>query len=276
MCNPSFKHMMTATALAVSLFASGVTWAQDASGLSGPEIFEKVNTRDDGEVLTRDMKITMSDKSGKSRVQNTHTYRRYYGKEKRAVIFYTDPANVKDTGFLTYDYPDPEKEDDQWLYLPALRRVRRISSSNRGDYYLGTDLTYEDIKLDTRLSDEMSWTRVGEEDIKGVPCILIEGIPHTPEIAEELGYSKYHAWVDPSIWMVRKNTAWDTNGNSLKTVSWEDFIEVDGIWAVQRMFTENHKTGHSTIMEFSHIDFTTPIDDDKFTERALKRGVRGR
>ncbi len=274
----SSNGLMTFALLAFYLLAGGPSPAQEqeGEGLVGQEIVDQVNARDDGEVLTRDMKITMKDDRGKTRVQNTHTYRRYYGEEKRAVIFYTDPANVKDTGFLTYDYPEADKEDDQWLYLPALRRVRRISSSNRGDYYLGTDLTYEDIKLDTRLSGEMNWERVGEADVNGVHCLIVEGTPKAPEIAEELGYSKYQAWVDPLIWMARRTTAWDTNGNHLKTVSWEDFIEVDGIWAVERMFTENHKTGHTTLMEFSNIDFTTPIDDDKFTERALKRGVRGR
>ncbi len=270
------KGFTTSAVLVLCLLAAGPLPGQDSEGLSGQEIVDRVNARNDGEVLTRDMRITMKDESGKTRVQNTHTYRRYYGEEKRAVIFYTDPANVKDTGFLTYDYPEAEKEDDQWLYLPALRRVRRISSSNRGDYYLGTDLTYEDIKLDTRLSGEMNWERVGEEDIDGVQCIIIEATPKTPEIAQELGYSRYRAWVDPQIWMNRRTTAWDTNGNHLKTVFWEDFTEIDGIWSVQRMFTENHKTGHTTLMEFSNIDFTTPIEDDKFTERALKRGVRGR
>lgn len=270
----SMTSTTMAFALLLTLVLAGPALAQEE--LSGQEIFEKVNTRDDGEFLTRDMKITMADDSGKTREQNTHTYRRYYGKEKRAVIFYTDPANVKDTGFLTYDYPDPDKDDDQWLYLPALRRVRRISSSNRGDYYLGTDLTYEDIKLDTRLSDEFDWKRVGVEDVEGVRCLVIEGTPKSKETAEELGYSKFKAWIDPEIWMMRRSEAWDTNGNFLKTVEWEDFTEISGIWTVQRMFTRNHKTGHTTLMEFSNIDFETPIDDDKFTERALKRGVRGR
>lgn len=275
---PSFRSngLMIFVLLSICLLGPRPSHAQAGEGLSGQEIVDRVNARDDGEMLTRDMKITMKDDGGKTRVQNTHTYRRYYGEEKRAVIFYTDPANVKDTGFLTYDYPEADKEDDQWLYLPALRRVRRISSSNRGDYYLGTDLTYEDIKLDTRLSGEMNWERVGEEDVDGAHCIIIEARPKTPEIAHELGYSRYRAWVDPQIWMSRRTTAWDTNGNHLKTVAWQDFIEIDGIWTVQRMFTENHKTGHSTLMEFSNIDFKTPIDDDKFTERALKRGVRRR
>ncbi len=162
-------------------------YTQDGELPSGEEIADRINARDDGEFLTRDMKITMKDKSGKTREQLTHTYRRYYGKEKRAVIFYVDPANVKDTGFLTYDYPDSGKEDDQWLYLPALRRVRRISSSNRGDYYLGTDLTYEDIKLDTRISREFDWITLGMGDVKGTKCYHIEGTPKSKEIAEELG-----------------------------------------------------------------------------------------
>lgn len=244
---------------------------------SGAEVIEKVNARDDGQVLTRNMAIKMSDKSGKVREQMTYTYRKYYGEEKRSVIFYTKPANVKDTGFLTFDYDDPTEDDDQWLYLPALRRVRRISSSNRGDYFLGTDYTYEDMKLDTRMSaTDYNWTTIGEETIGGVKCIVVEGEPVDEETAEELGYSKYVAFVDPANWMQLKIDMWDINGNPLKTVYARDVRQVQGIWTVHISYAENHKTGHSTLFTFTNIDYETPVADDMFSERALKRGVRGR
>src|SRR5690606_12068544 len=110
----------------------------------------------------------------------------------RSTIFYTAPANIQDMAFLTYDYPDDGKDDDQWLYLPELRRDRRISSSNRGDYYLGTDFTYEDMKLDTRLSaDDYSWTALPMAEVDGVSCYVVEGTPVDENTADELGYGKY-------------------------------------------------------------------------------------
>ena len=117
--------------------------AQDT--LTGDEIVAQMNARDDGNYVTRGFSIELTDRSGKTRTEKTIAYRRYFGDEKRTIIFYTEPTRVRGTGFLTYDYADPAIDDDQWLYLPALRKVRRISASDRGDYFLGTDFTYEEI-----------------------------------------------------------------------------------------------------------------------------------
>lgn len=262
------------TIVAAILAGSTNTVAQDAELPSADEIVDAVNSRDDGASLTRTMHITMTDRRGKTREQTAKAFRKYYGDEKRSTIFYVEPANIKDTAFLTYDYYGTEKDDDQWLYLPELRRVRRISSSNRGDYYLGTDFTYEDIKLDTRLGvEDYNWTTIGTENLEGHGCFVIEGIPVDKETAEELGYGKHRVWVDRDAWIVRQNQLWDVNGNELKTVSWQDWQEFDGIWSVGTMIAENHKTGHKTVFSFSDIDYATEIPDDTFTERALTRGV---
>ncbi|MEE9254559.1 MAG: MMPL family transporter, partial [Pseudomonadales bacterium] len=121
---------------------------------SGLEIMQSVVARDEGEYVTRKLRMEMTDRRGVTRVRETHGYRRYFGAEKRTVVFYLSPTNVKGTGFLTYDYPDAERDDDQWLYLPALRKVRRISASDRGDYFLGTDFTYEDVKKEGKVALE--------------------------------------------------------------------------------------------------------------------------
>jgi outer membrane lipoprotein-sorting protein len=187
-------------------------------------------------------------------------------------MFYESPASVKGTGFLTYDYPEPEREDDQWLYLPALRKVRRISASARGDYFLGTDFTYEDIKKQGKLSSEdFVWKTLGRESVNGCECYVLEGAPVSEKIAKELGYGRVKSWVDPEIWMSRKLEAWDVNGNPLKVVEFDDIRPVSEIWTTHRIDVRNHKTGHSTAFRFSDVDYRTAVPDDVFTERALRR-----
>jgi outer membrane lipoprotein-sorting protein len=248
--------------------------ADDVGQPQGDEVVRFVNARDDGESLSRVMDITLTDKRGKTRTQTAKTFRRYYDGEKRSTIFYVSPANIKDTAFLTFDYLDDSEEDDQWLYLPELRRVRRISSSNRGDYYLGTDFTYEDMKLDTRLSaDDYNWKTLGTAPVDGIECILIEGIPVDEKTANELEYGKLQAYVDPERWIQHKTDVWDVNGNHLKTVLWKDWELIDGIWVVRVMEATNHKSGHKTRFEFRGIDVQAPVPDEMFTERALRRGV---
>ncbi len=241
----------------------------------GIAIVEKVNSRDDGQSVKRDMKMTLIDRRDKIRERETVGYRKYYGEEKRSIFFYQSPTNVKGTAFLTYDYADPDKEDDQWLYLPALRKTRRISASDRGDYFLGTDFTYEDIKLETKLGKEdYNWKTIGTDTVDSHNVIVLEAIPVDKETAEELGYGKIHSYIDPDIWISRKGEFWDERMNRLKTIRIKDIRKVDGIWTAHRLEAENHKTGHRTIFEFSNVDYEESVPDRLFTEQALRRGVR--
>ena len=263
-------------ALIILILSSYASYSDETRNdfMSGDEIAKKINERDEGNSVSRDLLMELIDKSGKKRVRNTVGFRKYYGEEKRTVIFYKSPKNIKDTAFLTYDYPEVSKDDDQWLYLPALRKVRRISASDRGDYFLGTDFTYEDIKLETRVSiDDYNRKTVGIEIIDGKECYIVESVPVSEKVAKELGYGKIRSWIDNSIWITRKAEFFDIRQNPLKTTYVKDIKQVQGIWTPHKMTVENHKTGHKTVFTFSNIDYKSKVRDDLFTERALKRGI---
>lgn len=241
----------------------------------GKAIVQKVNARDDGRSVKRDLEMTLIDRRDKVRERQIVGYRKYYGEEKRSVLFYKSPTNVRGTAFLTYDYPDPEKEDDQWLYLPALRKTRRISASDRGDYFLGTDFTYEDIKLETRLSEEdYHWKTIGTDTVGGHRVYVLEGKPVDEQTAEELGYGKVRSYIDSEIWISRKGEYWDERMNRLKTIRVSNIRKVDGIWTAHRLRAVNHKNGHKTIFVFSDVNYEEPVPDRIFTEQALRRGIR--
>lgn len=240
---------------------------------SGDEIVKQLNARDDGQQVSRALTMELIDRRGKSRVRETIAYRRYYGDEKRTVLFYQSPTNVKGTGFLTYDYADATGDDDQWLYLPALRKVRRISASDRGDYFLGTDFSYEDIKKETRIAvEDYTFKTLATEEVDGHLTYVLEGTPVDSETAEELGYGRVLWYVDPEIWISRRTEMWDVNGNSLKTLRSENIESIQGIWTSLRLSAINHKTGHSSIFTFSDVDYQASVDDSIFEQRALRRG----
>ena len=244
-----------------------------ASGLlSGLDIAKNINQVEEGVQQTRKLHMKMVDRRGKVRERYTLGFRKYYGEEKRTVLFYLKPKNIKDTAFLTYDYPD--NEDDQWLYLPALRKARRISASDRGDYFLGTDYTYEDIKKEGKVETrDYNFTTLAQDTIDGTLTYLVEGVPKGKKIAKELGYGKAHWWVDPSNWVVLKAKYWDTKLNELKTLNMGDVRKVDGIWTRHTMKVANHKTGHSTEFTFSEVDYESQVKDKLFTRQAITRGV---
>jgi len=240
----------------------------------GDEIARRVNARDEGVAVARNLTMQMTDRHGKTRTRKTRAFRKYYGAEKRTVIFYLEPSNVKDTAFLTWDYADPDKDDDQWLYLPAMRKVRRISASDRGDYFLGTDLTYEDIKLETRIGIK-DYTRktIVEDEVNGHPCYVVESVPVDKQTARELGYGRVEQCVDSEIWMVRRARYWDTRGKPLKTSYFRDIRQVQGVWTQHRVDVENHKTGHTTVFLFSDVDYRGTVGDQLFSQDALRRGL---
>ena len=259
---------------ATPVFAQSSISRSETALPTGEEVAAHINSRDEGKAVSRKLSIEMRDKRGKIRQRETKSYRKYFAGEKRTVIFYLAPKNIKDTAFLTYDYNDPELEDNQWLYLPALRKVRRISASDRGDYFLGTDMTYEDIKLETRVSTaDFDFQTIGTCDADGKPGLQIEGTPKTQEIARELGYSKSQSCVDSEVWMVRTSQFWDIKGNLLKTVTISNIEKIQGIWTQHNIDVENHKTGHTTGLTFSEVDYQSPVPDDIFTTNAIKRGL---
>ena len=270
MSGSAIAGLLIVAAIGLSSFAFPV----HADELTGREVMEQVAARDDGIQVTRTLTMELTDRRGKTRVRTTHGFRKYFGGEKRTVLFYTSPANIKDTAFLTYDYPDATIDDDQWLYLPAARKIRRISASDRGDYFLGTDFSYEDIKNENKpnLAD-YHHKRLGIEIIDGAECIVVEGIPVSDKVSRELGYGRVLTWVDPTFWMPRKSEFWDIKNNPLKIIHVKDIRLVDGIWTSHEIHAENYKTGHKTRFSFSDVDYKSEVKDSWFETRQLRRGL---
>lgn len=269
---PAPAVTMLILGVVASVALMNVTSAE-AEELDGRAIMQMIKDRPDGDQVTRDLTLELIDKRGKTRIEKTTGFRKYYGDEKRTIIFYTEPTHVRGTGFLTFDYPDVEKDDDQWLYLPALRKVRRISASDRGDYFLGTDFTYEEIKKEQKVElSDYEFTRLDDVTIDGRQLHVVEGVPVNSRVSKELGYSKVIWRVDPSIWMSRSSDYYDRNGNHLKTITLEKVEEIDGIQTATQSFVQNHKTGHATRLKFDHVDYQSDVSDTVFSQRRLRRG----
>jgi predicted RND superfamily exporter protein len=271
------KVATTASAIVALVLSGYLLTTNTASAETLPDgrwLAQQINDVEEGVQRSSKLSMKMIDRRGKERQRETLTFRKYYGQEKRTVLFYQSPKNVKDTGFLTYDYPDADKDDDQWLYLPALRKARRISASDRGDYFLGTDFTYEDIKKEGKFElTDYHFKTLEMSSWSGKEVLLLEAIPVDEETAKELGHSKVLAWVDPSNWIVLKSQSWDINQNELKTTVMSDIRKVDGIWTRHSLIIDNHKTGHHTEFSFSQVDYNTEVKDRIFTRQALTRGV---
>ena len=242
--------------------------------LTADQVVDKVLAVAQSPQVRRNLTMALIDKRGKTRERVTSIYKRNYADNSRTLLYYTAPANIKSTGFLIWDYNDADTEDLQWLYLPSLRKARRISSADRGDYFLGTDFTYEDIKLDGRLEPlDYNFELLGRQEEDGLELYHLKSVPKSDEIAKELGYSRVDVWVSSIGWMIRKSDFWDVKGVLFKSLEVSKVALIEGIWSRMNLTMHNHKTGHKTHFVFSEVDYLTPIDDQYFTRSALVRGL---
>lgn len=240
----------------------------------GRQLIEQVNAVPECPELTRTLNMRLIDKRGKVRERSTLNYRKQYDDHRRSLIVYTAPRNIKNTAFLTHDFTDASTEDHQWLYLPALRKTRRIAAANRGDYFLGTDLTYEDTKKEGKVEiGDYQYQTLSSDSVEGVDYWLVEAIPVTEALGKALGYGKAHAWVEQDRAIIRQVKYWDTKLNLLKTVKFEGIQQIDGYWMRERIEVDHHKTGHRTEFLFGSMDCSAKIEDRWLTRPALSRGL---
>jgi hypothetical protein len=236
-------------------------------------IVERVNARDDGAVLSRRLVMELIDADGTTRTRTLRSFRRNLGAERRAALFFEDPPAVKGTAFLSWDYADPARADDQWLYLPELRKTRRIALAERGRAFLGTDLSFEDMKKETKVEiDEYRWELGGDDAIDERRCLWVEGVAVDERVARETGYGRLRMCVDAELAMPLRVEYWGPDGRALKTVRLRDLEPVDGIWFARRVEAENLRTGHRTVLRFEQIDLAAEVPEDLLTEGALRRG----
>lgn len=175
-------------------------------------------------------------------------------------------GDVKGTGYLSWEYDDEDKEDNRWLYMPALRKIRRISGSSNDDYFMGTDFTYDD--MGDRNVDEDEHTLLREEELNGYQCWVIQSIPK--EI-DEGDYTKKISWIRQDIAMAIKTDYYNEYG-LLKTYQAKDIVEIDGIWTPKQRLMVNKQDEHQTIIDMTELKFNVAMDDNLFRTSMLKRG----
>jgi outer membrane lipoprotein-sorting protein len=245
-----------------------------AADLSAREIMQRVDDRDDGDNGSSEMEMILIDKSGHERVRKIRSFTKDKGEDKMRIMFFREPADVKDTGFLTYDYDDTKKDDDQWLYLPALRKTKRIASSDKSGSFMGSDFNYADM---TRKDlDAYDFKILKEDDVRGAKTWVIEAIPKTREEIDETGYTKSVVFVHQDNFIVVRAVHWEKEGNRLKYMDALKVEKIDGIWTITEntMTTKQGKeTLHKTVLRFANVKYNQPLSGDMFSIRRLEKGL---
>lgn len=182
----------------------------------------------------------------------------------KSLMTFVSPADVKGTKFLNYEHI--HKDDEQWLYLPALKRVKRIASKNKSGSFMGSEFSYED------LSSFRADKYIFEGDAK---VEMFEGhkvyVGERKSVSKNSGYTKQISWVDTTTFLIQKVEYYDRKEELLKTALFQDYKKISGIWRVGRMQMQNHQNRKSTTLVWKNETIKNGLKEKNFHKRILKR-----
>jgi hypothetical protein len=253
------------------LVASGFIHAETAED-KGMSIAVESDKRDTGFTdQTANMVMELRNKQGDV---STRTIRiktlEVTGDGDKSMSIFDKPADIKGTAFLTFSHAI--KPDEQWLYLPALKRVKRINSKNKSGPFMGSEFAYED--LASQEVEKYTYKYIRDEQIKtkefpnGIDCFVIERYP----AYEHSGYTRQLAWVNKDRYVAEKIEFYDRKNDLLKTLNNDEYKQyLEQYWRPNVMSMENHQTGKSTLLKWENYKFKNGLSDKDFSRNSLKR-----
>lgn len=256
--------------LAISVFIPAVALADEYAGMSPEEkglaIAEKADDTTNGFVDSQaNMRMILTNRHGQTseRELRVRTMEVEGDGDKSMTIFDT-PADVKGTALLTFTHK--LKNDDQWLYMPALRRVKRMSSSNKSGPFMGSEFAFED--LGSQEVEKYTWKFIREEELNGTPTYVLERTP----VDKKSGYTRQTLWMNQVELFAMKIDYYDRKNTLLKTLDFSDHKKyLDKFWRAHNMMMVNHQTDKKTELIWSDILFGNDYSDTDFTKQSLKR-----
>jgi len=218
-----------------------------------------------GEDMRARVTMRLVSRDGKERLRELTMTRRDLqdGGEQRYFIYFHRPPDVRDMTFLVWKYPG--KDDDRWLYIPALKLVRRIAASDKRSSFAGSDFSYEDIS--GREPEEDTHKLIREDKAGARDTYVVESVPKDPGSVD---FGRKLSWIDKVRGLPLKEEYFDRRGDLARVFTAEDITEIQGFWTVTRRVMKNAQTGHRTEAVFADVRYDQKLSPDLFSERALR------
>lgn len=258
------KAALFCAALAMTGFAAF------AQNLTGYDIAKRADEVDEGKTCSYTATLTLKSKKGAVRTREIMTREKDYGDVKKSVVVFVVPKDVEGVAYLSFDYPDKadgsKPDSDSWLFMPAMKKTRRIAGSGKDDDFMGTDFTYADMGDRGLTKDDFNL--LDEEDVDGNPCWKVELVAKDKSEKTQ----RRILWYRKDNYKVVKGEYYDRQNELARILTTSDTTKIDGIWTTQKMFMQNVKSGHSTLLEMKNVRYNLPLDDKMFTVSAIERG----
>lgn len=185
------------------------------------------------------------------------------GDGDKGLSIFDEPVDVKGTAFLTFSHA--READEQWLFLPELKRVKRINSNNKSGPFMGSEFAYEDIS--SQEIEKYTYKYLRDEIINNIDCFVIEQVPGYAHS----GYTRQLAWINKKEYRAERIVFYDRKNDLLKTLNYSDYQQyLNQYWRASTMHMENHQTGKSTVLTWSHFKFKNGYNDNDFNRSRLE------
>jgi outer membrane lipoprotein-sorting protein len=182
----------------------------------------------------------------------------------KSLVIFNEPRDVKGTAFLSFTHKSGP--DDQWLYLPALKRVKRIASDNKSGPFMGSEFAYEDIS--SQEVEKYTYKYIKDENLDGIDCFVMERYP----VDESSGYTRQVTWIDAEEYRTMKVDFYDRKNSLLKTLTYHEYNQyLDKYWRANKLSMINHQNGKSTDLLFADYKFANGFSESDFNQNSLKR-----
>ncbi len=240
--------------------------AANAAEDKGLQIAIEVDRHDQGWVDTStNMKMMLRNRQGDESIRKIRIKSlEVEGDGDKSITIFETPADVRGTSFLSYSHA--VTPDDQWLYMPALKRVKRINSANKSGPFMGSQFAYED--LASFEVDKYKYKYIKDDTLNNIDTFVIENYPQY----QHSGYTRQLVWIDKQRYIPLKVEYYDRKNGLLKTLKFNDYKQyLDKYWRAHQQSMENHQNGKTTLLTFSHYQFKKGLSYKSFTRNSLKR-----
>ena len=260
----AIKILFIVSLFFLTSFSQRLSFAQDE--LSADDIIAKSRLvfYYAGDDMRAKVLMELINKDGQKRLRELTMLRKDYeeGGNQKYFMYFHKPADVKDTTFMVYKYPN--KDDDRWLFIPAINLVKRIAANDKYSSFVGSDFTHEDVS--GRKPDEDNHALLRKEQLNSKSCFVVESIPKGTS-----GYTKRISWIDESNFLPLKEEFYDKQNKLYREFLAQEIKDIKGIFTITKRTMKNTKTGHRTEATFQEVEYNLSIQDDVFSERYLRR-----
>lgn len=259
-------YQAVATLLGLGALLTLPVFANEEAQKKGLEIAQAADKRDSGwGDMVAEMEMTLENRAGQTSTRRIDTRTlEGQGDGDKSLSLFKEPRDVSGTAMLTFSHG--LEPDDQWLYLPALKRVKRIASKNKSGPFMGSEFAFED--LGSQELEKYTYSYLRDEACgDGWTCHVSERVP----AYEYSGYTKQITWLDSAHYRPVKIEYYDRKNTLLKTLIFSGYQEHNGYWRASQMYMENHQNGKKTTLNWNNYQFGTGVSDKDFNKNALSR-----